>query len=121
MLKSKRAVATAVSILTAGTAFLSTTTPALATFYGNTQTVGHILPASYGTHCDAGGSGFCYIELGNPTGEARPPSSVDVYNCPGVENGTSYLIVLGDHAIDYRHVSILWGGTGAVGAVDCIA
>jgi len=115
-LKFVRSLPTAVL---AGTGVLSLAAPAFATFYGNTTDYGYVSSSST---CSVPGSpGYCSIRYTNNGAVSRPPTTGGVKYCGayGIPDGTYISEAIASGRLNDHNVGVIWGGTGAVGALNC--
>ncbi len=95
----------------AGTAF--------ATFYGNTTDYGHIKSTS---SCSVPATpGYCKIFYTDNSTTSRPALSGGVKFCSGhqIPDGTPIGEAISSGKLNGVYVAVIWGGTGAVGALNC--
>jgi hypothetical protein len=104
---------------TAGSAMFFAVSPAWATFYGNTVDYGHISSSS---SCSVAATpGYCKILYTDNSAVSRPPKTGGVKYCGahGIPDGTTIAEAIASGRLNGVYVAVLWGGTGAVGALNC--
>ena len=99
------------------TGVLALAAPAWATFYGNTTDYGHISSSS--TCSVPGSAGYCSIRYTDNSAVSRPPVTAYVRFCSGISSDTTIQEALADNVMTGRYVGVIWGGSGAVGTVNC--
>lgn len=103
----------------AGTGVVAMAAPALATFYGYTTDYGNVSSSST---CSVPSSpGFCSIRYTNNGAVSRPPTIGGVKFCGayGIPDGTHIAEAIASGRLNNRYVAVIWGGTGAEGALNC--